>query len=176
MGTIRNEIRQTKPFPSGADEAVVTLLATADRVRTRFGRLTAAHGITFQQYNVLRILRGAGDAGLPTLDIAARMIEESPGITRLLDRLERRGLVTRERCPADGRQVLCRATPAAHRLLTELDCPVAESGDGLVPFGRERAQQLIAMLDEIRSRAVAAPAPGDRPPEAEPADPESSIQ
>src|SRR5512143_1379485 len=117
MGTIRDEIRQTRPFESAADEAVVTLLATADRVRSALSGVTEAHAITLQQYNVLRILRGAGAAGLPTLEIATRMIEKSPGITRLLDRLEARRLVRRVRCPEDRRQVLCHATEAAHRLL-----------------------------------------------------------
>ena len=70
---------------------------------------------------MLRILRGAGPEGLPTLEIAARMIEHSPGVTRLLDRLEARKLVRRVRCPEDRRQVLCHATEAARRLLAGLE-------------------------------------------------------
>lgn len=103
MGTIRDEIRQTRPFESAADEAVVTLLATADRVRSALSGVTEAHAITLQQYNVLRILRGAGENGLPTLEIATRMIEKSPGITRLLDRLEDQGLVGKGECKEDAR-------------------------------------------------------------------------
>ncbi len=168
MGTIRDEIRQTKPFPSGADEAVVTLLGTADRVRTALALVTGAHDITLQQYNVLRILRGAGSDGLPTLDIAARMIEHSPGITRLLDRLEDRRLVRRARCPEDRRQVLCYVTPRARRLLAGLDGPVAEAARrSLAPLDPSRTSELIGLLDAVRAATAATPhARSDR--EAEP--------
>ena len=87
MGSIRDEIKQKRPFRSSADEAVVTLLRTADRLRTALSSVVEPHGITLQQYNVLRILRGAGTDGLPTLEIAERMIGQAPGITRLLDRI-----------------------------------------------------------------------------------------
>jgi len=158
VGTIRDEIRQTKPFASAADEAVVTLLGTADRVRTELSRVVEAHGVTLQQYNVLRILRGAGDEGLPTLDIAARMIEHSPGITRLLDRLEAKKLVRRVRCPEDRRQVLCHATDPARRLLAGLDGPVADAGRrALAPLDRSRTAELIRLLDAVRA-ASASPA------------------
>ncbi len=128
MGTVKDEIKQTRPFASPADEAVVTLLRTADKLRAALSAVVEPHGITLQQYNVLRILRGAGDAGLPTLEIAARMIEHNPGITRLLDRLEAKKLVRRERCPHDRRQVLCYATPLALRTLRETDGPVERAG------------------------------------------------
>jgi DNA-binding MarR family transcriptional regulator len=160
MGTIRDEIRQTKPFASAADEAVVTLLGTADRVRTALSRVVEAHGITLQQYNVLRILRGAGDEGLPTLDIAARMIEHSPGITRLLDRLEARKLVRRVRCPEDRRQVLCHATEPARRLLGGLDGPVADAGRrALAPLDPSRTVELIRLLDAVRASSASPAAP-----------------
>ena len=160
MGTIRDEIRQTKPFASAAEEAVVTLLGTADRVRTALSRVVETHGITLQQYNVLRILRGAGDEGLPTLDIAARMIEHSPGITRLLDRLEARKLVRRVRCPQDRRQVLCHATQTARRLLAGLDAPVADAGRrALAPLDPSRTAVLVRLLDAVRAAAASSPAP-----------------
>jgi DNA-binding MarR family transcriptional regulator len=155
MGSIRDEIRQTRPFASAADEAVVTLLGTADRVRAALAQVVEAHGITLQQYNVLRILRGAGDDGLPTLEIATRMIEHSPGITRLLDRLEARRLVRRVRCPDDRRQVLCHATPSARRLLAGLDRPVAEAGqDLLAPLDAARTAELVRLLDTVRATAL----------------------
>jgi DNA-binding MarR family transcriptional regulator len=81
-------------------------------------------GITVQQYNVLRILRGAGGAGLPTLAIRDRMIEEAAGITRLLDKLESAGHVVRERSTPDRRQVVCQITPAGLVLLAALDAPM----------------------------------------------------
>jgi DNA-binding MarR family transcriptional regulator len=154
MGTIGEEIRQTKPFADAAEEAVVTLVATANRVRGALSGLVDARGLTLQQYNVLRILRGAGASGLPTLDIASRMIEKSPGIPRLLDRLEARRLVRRVRCPDDRRQVLCHATAQALRLLADLDAPMAQGArELLAPLGQARALALIDLLDLIRTAA-----------------------
>ena len=159
MGSIRDEIKQGRPFASATAEAVVTLLATADRVRTSLAQVVEAHGITLQQYNVLRILRGAGPEGLPTLEIAARMIEHNPGVTRLLDRLEARKLVRRVRCPEDRRQVLCHASEAARRLLTRLEGPVIEAGRRVLsPLDRSRTAELVRLLDAVRTSA-ASPAP-----------------
>jgi DNA-binding MarR family transcriptional regulator len=163
MGSIRDEIKQSRPFASAADEAVVTLLRTADRVRAALAQVVEAHGITLQQYNVLRILRGAGEEGLPTLDIAARMIEHNPGITRLLDRLEARKLVRRVRCPEDRRQVLCHATAAARRLLARLEVPVAEAGRRtLAPLDPARAADLIRLLDTVRATTSPVTTPSNR--------------
>ncbi len=80
---LQREIKQRKPFQSRAQEAAIGLLRTADTVRREIASVVEPHGITLQQYNVLRILRGAGALGLPTLEIAARMVEQAPGITRL---------------------------------------------------------------------------------------------
>ena len=152
MGTIRDEIQQTRPFASAAEEGVVTLVATADRVRDGLSQVVERHGITLQQYNVLRILRGAGTTGLPTLEIAARMVEKSPGITRLIDRLEARRLVRRVRCPSDRRQVLCHSTAEANRLLAGLDAPMAAAaGRCLAPLDQARTLEMIQLLDAIRT-------------------------
>src|SRR3981081_4191954 len=117
---IVQELKQTRPFPSKAQEAAVALLRTADVVRRLFGAVVEPEGITVQQYNVLRILRGAGERGLPTLEIADRMIETTPGITRLIDRLETKKLVVRVRCLTDRRQVFCRITVSGLSLLNAL--------------------------------------------------------
>jgi Transcriptional regulators len=109
---LRDEIKQTRPFTSPASEAVVSILRTAAVVQRHLSQVVEAGGITIQQYNVLRILRGAGNVGLPTLAIRDRMIEEAAGITRLLDKLETAGFVLRERSTPDRRQVLCHITPA----------------------------------------------------------------
>ncbi len=149
---VQREIRQRKPFASPSQEGTVGLLLTADRVRRALGRIVEPHGITLQQYNVLRILRGAGERGLPTLEIAARMIEEAPGITRLMDRLEQKKLVRRKRCPSDRRQVLCWIAPEGRELLARLDGPMAE-GDATALRALPRADldELIRLLDAIRS-------------------------
>jgi DNA-binding MarR family transcriptional regulator len=149
--TIRDEIRQTKPFPSAPQEALVALLRTADLIGRFVDDFVEDSGITGQQYNVLRILRGAGEAGLPTLDIAERMIEQTPGITRLIDRLEEKGLVTRERCPTDRRQVFCRIGAAGLTLLAGLDGPVKDAAaDAFAGLERDEVLQLIELLDRAR--------------------------
>ena len=149
--TIREEIRQTRPFPSPPQEVLVALLRTADLIGRFVDDLIEDNGITGQQYNVLRILRGAGEKGLPTLDIAERMIEQTPGITRLIDRLEEKGLVTRERCATDRRQVFCRIGSAGLALLERLDGPVMNAaGEAFGGLKRAEVTQLIALLDRTR--------------------------
>ncbi|MGE5124780.1 MAG: MarR family winged helix-turn-helix transcriptional regulator [Betaproteobacteria bacterium] len=156
MGSVRHEIKQTRPFASLADEAVVTLLRTADHARTALSSVVEEAGITLQQYNVLRILRGAGASGLPTLEIASRMIEASPGITRLLDRLEAKGLALRERCPADHRQVLCRASERALQGLSALERPMAEASERLMSaLDARRSSELVRLLDAVRAAGTA---------------------
>lgn len=151
-GSLHREIRQTKPFLSLGQEAILGILSTADRVRRAFTKLLAPHEVTLQQYNVLRILRGAGEEGLPTLEIADRMIERSPGITRLLDRLELKGLVRRERCPEDRRQMLCRITEVGGALLGELDGPIAKAErQALSDMERADVERLIKLLDGVRA-------------------------
>ncbi len=148
---ILKEIKQTRPFPSPSQEATVALLRTADMVNRLVDAVIGRQGITGQQYNVLRILRGAGEKGLPTLEIAERMIEQTPGITRLIDRLERKKLVARERCATDRRQVFCRITPAGLALLARLDEPVRAAGDrALHHLGKKDIAQLIELLDRTR--------------------------
>lgn len=133
----------------------MALLRTADVVRRYIARVLEPYGITPQQFNVLRILRGAnaaGTAGTPTLTIAERMIEEAPGITRLLDRLELKGMVRRQRCPEDRRQVLCHATPEALDLLSRIDGAMNEADDGaLGTLSDEDRAQLIHLLDAVRA-------------------------
>ena len=127
--SVQREIKQTRPFANPTAEATVSLLLTADLVRRAVTAVVEPAGITLQQYNVLRILRGAGKQGLPTLDIAERMVEQTPGITRLIDRLETKKLVVRERCKTDRRQVFCRITPAGLSLLARLDQPLRDAED-----------------------------------------------
>jgi DNA-binding MarR family transcriptional regulator len=149
---IQSEIRQTRPFPTPSTEAVVALLRTTDRLRRVLARTVEAHGLTLQQYNVLRILRGAGESGLPTLEIAERMIESAPGITRLMDRLEAKQCVRRERCPRDRRQVLCWITPQGRTLVDGLDAPMHHADDSaLRGLPEARVRELITLLDDVRA-------------------------
>ena len=151
--TVAEEIRQNRAFRSPAQEALLAVLLTADRLQSRISAVLAAEAdITHQQYNVLRILRGAGAQGLPTLSIGERMIERAPGVTRLLDRLERKGLIERVRQGADRRQVHCRATAAGLALLQGLD-PVMDALDDRP--GRELSaaelRTLVSLLDRMRA-------------------------
>lgn len=151
--TLREEIRQSKPFESSAQEAILALYRTSDVLQRRFSKLIEPHGISLQQYNVLRILRGAGKQGTPTLEIADRMIEQTPGITRLLDKLERKKLVRRERCPEDRRQVLCWITKEGVQLLAELDNPISATGSGAMePLTSAEQRSLIEMLERVRGQ------------------------
>lgn len=151
-GALQRELRQTRPFKTDAHEAVVALLRTADLVRRHAARVVEPHGITLQQYNVLRILRGAGDAGLPTLEVAERMIEQTPGVTRLLDRLEAKGYIRRERCRLDRRQHLCWLTATGTRLLDRLDMPMLAAHDeSLKGLGVADRQRLLSLLASVRT-------------------------
>ena len=154
ISAIQSEIRQTKPFSSQAQEAGLGLLRTADVLTRRTADLLLPHGVTPAQYNVLRILRGAGAPGLPTLEIAERMIQRAPGITRLLDRLEAKRLVTRKRCPEDRRQVLCFIAPVGRALLEKLDGPIAQVDAMLNVLSPADLHKLIEFLDRIRAAAV----------------------
>ena len=149
---LQREIRQRRPFRSRRHEGAIGLLRTADLFHRAITRVVEPLCITAQQYNVLRILRGAGSDGLPTLDIADRMVEQSPGITRLLDRLEAKKLARRERCPRDRRQVLCYVTPAGRELLDRLEEPVQDLDDRLLGgVSGGDLNRLIRILDAVRA-------------------------
>jgi MarR family transcriptional regulator, organic hydroperoxide resistance regulator len=152
---LREELKQTRPFHSPAHEAVVSVLRTAALLQRHLTLVVERGGVTLQQYNVLRILRGAGAQGLPTLAIRDRMIEEAAGITRLLDKLERAGYVVRERCTPDRRQVLCRITPSGSAILTRLDVPVdAVNEVALRTLNATEQSKLIELLGAVRGSCV----------------------
>ena len=114
-----------KPAPTSLEAKVfVALLRAADRLAQDADSLIKSHGLTGTQYNVLRILRGAGPAGLPCKGIGDRMISRDPDMTRLLDRLEKRSLITRERQSQDRRVIKTCITPAGLDILKKLDAPV----------------------------------------------------
>lgn len=150
--TLQDEIQQTRPFRSPCEEVVASVLRTAAVVQRHLAQVVEQHGITIQQYNVLRILRGAGADGLPTLAIRDRMVEEAAGITRLLDKLEAAELVVRERSTPDRRQVLCHITPRGVRLIEELDAPVDRANrraGSMLEEGEQ--QQIVELLGAIRA-------------------------
>jgi DNA-binding MarR family transcriptional regulator len=150
--TIQSDIRQSKPFRSVAQEATIALLRTASVVSRALARVVEPAGLSLAQYNALRIIRGAGTGGIPTLSIRERMIDEGTTITRLLDKLEDAGLIRRERSYPDRRQVLCFVTDAGRKLLDTLD-PQVNSMDEEVVASLDEAQleRFIELLDTVRA-------------------------
>ncbi len=145
------EIRQTKPFRSSSQEAALSVMRTAHLIQRNYSRFVEPYGLTMQQYNVLRILRGAGEAGLPTLEIGERMIEQTPGITRLLDRLEGKAMVRRERSSHDRRQVFCWIAPAGLALLAQIDDPIDQGGEeAFASLPEDEIRALIGQLERLR--------------------------
>lgn len=150
--SILEEIHQTKPFRSRSQEAYLALLRTADDSKRHISSVLDSAGVTLQQYNVLRILRGAGKDGLPTLTVAERMLERTPGVTRLIDRMERKGWVERSRCTEDRRRVWCKITKSGLALLETLDQPVLEVDEAFYEvLDEEELASLIGYLDQLRA-------------------------
>jgi len=147
--------RAGRTVRSPAHDAVVAMLRTADLLIRQTAAVVEPFGITAQQFNVLRILRGAGLAGtdgLPTLEVGERMVEQTPGVTRLLDRLEAKGLVRRQRCPKDRRQHLCWITQKGTDLLAQIDAPIlASSRAAMKGLTTDQQTALVGLLDAIRA-------------------------
>lgn len=148
---LSREIHQEKPFASLEEEAFLSLQRTASLLIQALGRELKGHDLTPAQYNTLRILRGAGPDALTCGEIGERLVSPGPDVTRLLDRLEQGGLVTRLRDAEDRRVVRARITDSGIDLLTSLDEPVGRIlGRLLGPLGKERLGTLIALLEEAR--------------------------
>lgn len=148
---LQAEIQQTKPFESAAIEAYLNLLRTTDSIRAGYRELFRCHGVTEQQYNVLRILRGAGPEGLACLTIGERMITRVPDVTRLVGRLESCGLVSRSRCDEDGRKVIVRITEKGLGILDNLEGPLRATHKGLLSrLSEAELRQLIRLLEKAR--------------------------
>jgi len=152
-GTVQEAIRQQRPLRSASQEAFLALMLAAESVRGSFAvRFAEEEGLTLQQYNVLRILRGAGASGLPTLEIGERMIERTPGVTRLIDRLIEKKLVQRERSAEDRRQVWCSITARGRQLLARYDDEVnglEEQAFGCLTPGELRT--FIQLANKVRN-------------------------
>jgi DNA-binding MarR family transcriptional regulator len=128
----------------------LNILRTNDQFQNRFGRLFREFGLTSSQYNVLRILRGEGKP-MPCLEIADRMIQVVPAMTGLLDRLEKQGLVGRERCTEDRRVVYVELTEKAKELLGQMDDPVDELHKQLMRhLTRSELKELSRVLEKAR--------------------------
>lgn len=149
---LAREIQQTKPFRSREEEALLNLARTHEYVQQRFSEFLKEFGITPTQYNMLRILRGAGEAGLTCSQAAARMVSPDPDITRLLDRMEAQGLMRRERSQQDRRVVIGRITSEGLELVNRIDTPLQAHLKRMVGhLGAQRLKELISILEDIRT-------------------------
>jgi len=149
---LQKELKQTRPFTSLEEEVILNLARTAEHVSAQLTAVLKRADLTLTQYNVLRILRGAGDEGLPCGDISERMVTRDSDVTRLLDRLDKMGLITRERPETNRRLVVTRITDDGLGLLAELDGPVQETNRATAGhLGSERLNALNEMLEELRS-------------------------
>jgi DNA-binding MarR family transcriptional regulator len=150
---LRDDIKQQRPFESLKQEALLNVLRTADALMQEIAAVLKPFKLSHSQYNVLRILRGASPHGLACQEISERMISRDPDITRLLDRLEARGLVTRTRDQEDRRVVTARITLEGLRLLEALDELIAEVDRyALQHLGEQRLRTLIQLLELARER------------------------
>ena len=140
--------RRSKTFDSPRQEAYLNLWRTFDRLRILEDELFAQHDLTAQQYNALRLLRGEHPGTLATLDISKRLISRAPDITRLLDKLDERGLVARQRPPQNRRLVQVSITAAGLDLLSQLDGAVRACHEQ--QLGHLTNQQLTALIKLLR--------------------------
>ena len=149
---LQDEIRQTRPFVSLEEEVLVALVRTADVALRPEVELLKSRSLSPTQYNVLRILRGAGPGGLSCREVAERMVTREPDLTRLLDRLERRGLIARGREAKDRRVVVTRITREGLGVLEALDEPMVESARrALGHLGPEGLRSLSRLLEKVRT-------------------------
>lgn len=161
-GRLQRELKMSKPFAAPEVEAWLSLVRTTDLLSRRMGAVLKPFDLTISQYNVLRILRGAGAAGLPCNEVGSRLVTWDPDITRLLDRLERRGLVLRNRSQKDRRVVLVTITRAGTNLLTMMHVDEQVLRSHLQTLGhlpRQDLDRLIDLLESIRAKLEDEPIP-----------------
>ncbi len=148
---LQSEIKQTRPFGSLRQEVLLQMARTTAILTHAWEQALRIHGITVTQYNVLRILRGAGARGLCRHEVASRLITQVPDVSRLLDRMMRAGLVTRTRDVEDRRLVNACITPQGLTILSALDAPSQSIADEqLAHVPDEELRTLIRLLESVR--------------------------
>jgi DNA-binding MarR family transcriptional regulator len=154
MGRLRQEIKQRKRFRSAEEEVFLNLQRTADVLARSMEEAVKPAGLSNAQYNVLRILRGAGSSGLACREIGQRMISHDPDVTRLLDRLEARGLVARSREKGDRRVISTRITKRGISILGQLDRPTEQALKlRLGHLGKQQLRLLTKLLELARAHS-----------------------
>lgn len=151
MASLADEIQMAKPFAVPEEEASLSIIRTSELLQQQGSTIIKPYDLTGPQYNVLRILRGSSPRGLPCGQIADRMITHDPDVTRLLDRLEARGLISRERGNQDRRVVVATITPEGLRLLQEIDPVILEYHRGQFSnLDSTELRELIRLLQLVR--------------------------
>jgi DNA-binding MarR family transcriptional regulator len=151
ISAVGEEIYQTKAFASLEEELLVSLLRTTDLLHERFEHIIRPFSISMTQYNVLRILRGAEPKGRTCGEIGERMIAREPDVTRLLERMEKAGLIKRTRDSRDRRVVVTRITSAGLKLLDAMEPKLREIDGLLKPMGERKIETTLKLLDEVRA-------------------------
>lgn len=150
-GTLQKEIKQERPFESLEQEVVLNVMRTASAFRKGIAEILKPFDLTVPQYNILRILRGASEDGLPCSDVGDRLVTRDPDVTRLLDRLEKRGLATRGRSLTDRRVVNARITKKGHDLVDQLDEPMTNVHvTQLAHMKKKNMRALVELLEKAR--------------------------
>jgi DNA-binding MarR family transcriptional regulator len=150
--TLRDELNMTRPFRSVEEEAILNIARTAAVIEHTGAEALKPFNLTITQYNVLRILRGAGGEGLCRNEVGERLVTRVPDVTRLLDRMEAAGLIVRQRGGADRRFVSTRITEKGLRLLEKIDRELpAIHARQLGHVGQKRLRELIGLLEEVRN-------------------------
>lgn len=149
--TLQNELKKRDPFDSVEQEATLAMMRTSDLLENRLARLLREHDLTPTQYNVLRILRGEGKS-LPCLEVANRMIQVAPAITRVVDQLLALKLITKTQSTLDRRVFEIELAPAANRLLKALDKPILDLHASLLAsVSKADLKSLIRILEAVRA-------------------------
>jgi DNA-binding MarR family transcriptional regulator len=150
--TLRDELKMAKPFKSVEEEAILSIARTAALIEHSGAEALKPFNLTITQYNVLRILRGAGPEGLCRNEVGERLVTKVPDVTRLLDRMEAGGLIVRQRGGEDRRFVATRITDKALKLLEKIDRELpAIHARQLGHVSQKRLSELISILEEVRS-------------------------
>lgn len=149
---LHDEIKQQKPWANAESEAFLNVQRTADVLMRGLEKVLKPFGLTQTQYNVLRILRGAGPEGMACSELGARMVTRDPDVTRLLDRLEANGMVARKRLQSDRRSVRIHISREGLSQLKKLDVPVAGLHKRqLEHLGEKKVRQFVKLLEAARA-------------------------
>lgn len=148
--SLQSELKKRGPFDSVEQEAMLALMRTTDLLENRLARLLRSYGLTLTQYNVLRILRGEGKP-MPCLEVAERMIQVAPAITRVVDQLLKLKLITKTQSQSDRRVFEIELNSAAMKLLKKMDQPVLQLHASLLADVKKAdLRSMIRTLEQVR--------------------------